>query len=196
MSNSDNPGSPIDVVQAQSELALLIGFCIAQFAVIEESLAALFAVAAQIPSIETSFRIHDEIREFQYRLGATDSAVRSWIDILENEETKDSLTSQWHTLRRDIKDDSEERNRIAHSRFAPNDNKDGTTTYFVCPYFQIYSHLSALKTQKGDLLKIPDGVRKYDAKSMEAKIRRFEKTSTRIDEFIAQLFAHGAPHPK
>ena len=188
--------SDSDDIEAQTSLYLLIGACIAQFSIVEESLAALFGVAAEISRMETAFRINDEIREFQYRLGATDSAVQTWVDRLESKNDQAAVLDQWNTLRTAIKKDSEERNRLAHSKVVPNENDDGTTTWFVCPYFQFYSHMSEIRAQEGDKFKIPDGVRKYDAKSMTAKLARFEKITGRIDQFINLLFAHGAQPPK
>ena len=82
--------SDSDDILAQRDLYLLVGTCIAQFSIVEESLAALFGIAAEISRMETAFRINDEIREFQYRLGATDSAVQTWVDQLENK--KDQAT--------------------------------------------------------------------------------------------------------
>ena len=192
MANIDD----IDDMEAQRELYMLIGFCIAQFSVTEESLAALFGVAAEISNLETAFRINDEIREFQYRLGATDSAVQTWIDRLEDKDAQAALLGRWNTLRTAIKEDSRDRNRIAHSKIVPQINDDDTVTRFVCPYFQYYSHMAQIRAQKGEKFKIPDGVRKYDTQSMTAKLSRFSKTAKRIDAFINLLFEHGAPPPK
>lgn len=199
MSESDDLDlSPEDLEahEAQRKLYMLIGCCIAQFSITEESLAALFGVAAGIPRLETAFRINDEIREFQYRLGATDSAIQTWVDQLENKDDQTALLDRWNTLREAIKEDSRDRNRIAHSKVVPQRNDDDTVTGFVCPYFQYYSHLSEIRAQKGKIFKIPDGVRKYDAKSMTAKLSRFSKTAKNIDVFINLLFEHGAPRPK
>ena len=196
MSDSDDLNISPEEVEGTTKLYLLIGACIAQFSIVEESLAALFGVAAGIPRMETAFRINDEIREFQYRLGATGSAVQTWAEQLENKNDQTAILDRWNTLRTTIKEDSQVRNRLAHSKIVPNDNDDGTTTPFVCPYFQFYSHMSEIRAQKGDKFKIPDGVRKYDAQSMTAKLARFEKTSGQIDQFINLLFAHGATPPK
>ena len=185
-----------DDTEARAVLHVLIGACIEQFSIIEESLAALFGIAAEISRMETAFRISDEIREFQYRIGATDSTVRTWVGRLESENDRAALLDQWNTLRNAIKEESQERNRIAHSKIVPNENNDGTTTWFVCPYFQFYSHMSEIQAQEGEKFKIPDGVRKYDAKSMTAKLARFEKTAGRIDEFIKLLFEQGAQPPR
>ena len=187
--------SPEDL-EAITFLCHRVGVCITQFSVIEESLAALFGVAAEISRMQTAFRINDEIREFQYRLGATDSAVRAWAEQLESNKDQAAILDQWNILRTTIKEDSQERNRLAHSKITPNENDDGTTTWFVCPYFQFYSYMSEIRAQKGDKFKIPDGVRKYDTKSMDAKLARFQKTTDRIDKFINLLFAHGAQPPK
>ena len=196
MSDSDDLDLSPEDIRARTRLYLLVGACIAQFSIVEESLAALFGVAAEISRMETAFRINDEIREFQYRLGATDSAVQTWVGRLKSENDKATLLDQWNTLRIATKEDSQERNRLAHSKVAPNENDDGTTTWFVCPYFQFYSHMSEIRARKGDKFKIPDRVRKYDAKSMKAKLVRFVKTAGRIDEFINLLFAHGAQPPE
>ena len=187
---------PPEETEAQGNLLMLIGACIAQFSIVEESLAALFGVAAGIPRIEMAFRISDEIREFQYRLGTTDSAVPAWVDPLTNKNDQAALLDRWNALCTAIKEDSQDRNRIAHSKVVPQENDDGTTTWFVCPYFQYYSHMAEIRARKGEKFKIPDRVRKYDAESMNAKVRRFTKTARRIDEFINQLFAHGAQPPE
>ena len=144
--------SDSDDILAQRDLYLLVGTCIAQFSIVEESLAALFGIAAEISRMETAFRINDEIREFQYRLGATDSAVQTWVDQLENKKDQATILDKWKTLRTTIKDDSQERNRLAHSKIVPNENNDGTTTWFVCPYFQFYSHRSEIHAQKGAIV--------------------------------------------
>ena len=199
MSDSDDHDISPEETEARSSLYLLVGACIAQFSIVEESLAALFGTAAEISSMETTFRINDEIREFQYRLGATDSAVQTWADRLGSDNNQATILDQWNTLRTAIKEDSQERNRLAHSIVVPNENDDDTTTWFVCPYFQYYSHISEiriLRAQKEGKFKIPDRVRKYDIKSMKAKLNRFAKTSSRIDEFINLLLAHGAQLPK
>ena len=187
---------PPEETEAQGNLFMLIGVCIAQFSIVEESLAALFGVAAGIPRMEMAFRISDKIREFQYRLGTTDSTVRAWVDSLKNKNDQAALLDRWNALCNAIKEDSQDRNRIAHSKVVPQENDDGTTTWFVCPYFQYYSHMAEIRAQKGEKFKIPDGVRKYDSKSMEAKLARFKKTSDQINQFINLLFAHGAQIPK
>ncbi|WP_404425655.1 hypothetical protein [Thalassospira australica] len=180
---------------AYGELCQWVGMCLSVFSRIEESLAVLFGTAAGIPLIETAFRTHDEIREFHYRLDATNSVVRLWISSLPQHQSRNTLESEWNALCRIIKEDSQDRNRLAHFRIAPNDNKDGSTTYFVCPYFQIFSHVTALQAMKGKA-KIPNGVRKFDVKSLEAKLNRFESTAKRIDRFIGGLTEHGAQLPK
>lgn len=186
--------SPSDL-DAYTALCHIIGSCLVQFATIEESLAALYCVAAEIPKIETAFKTHDEIREFQYRLNATNAVVRFWIKNISDDNAQKSLSKEWNALNRIIKEDSQERNRIAHSTLSANDNDDGSTTWFVVPYFQFYSHLSEYNKQS-DKLKIPDGVKKFDMASMDAKLKRFAKTSKRIDRFIGGLTVHGAQLPK
>ena len=93
-----------------------------------------------------------------------------------------------------IKEDSQERNQIAHFSIAHEPDDDGTLTWYVCPYFQIYSHLSFIQAQD-KFTSLPPGTRKFDAKSMEAKAMRFLKTSERIDKFIGGLTVHGAQLP-
>jgi hypothetical protein len=196
ITSTDYPDPISSQDKSKLRLCQIVGACLAQFSEIEESLAALFATAAQIPSIETAFRIHDEIREFQYRLAATDTVVQKWLGDLKDERAKAILEESWGPLHKAIKEDSKDRNRLAHFRLAPNDNKDGTTTWFVCPYFQIFSHLSFLKTLNSEAVKIPDGVTKFDENALMAKLNRFSNTSKRIDRFIGGMCAHGAQLPK
>ena len=91
-----------------------MGVCLAQFSEIEESLAALYGTTAQIPKMETAFKTHDEIREFQYRLDATDSVTRAWINDLSDDVARKALEREWNALSGKIKEDSQTRNRIAH----------------------------------------------------------------------------------
>lgn len=192
----DDPNSLSgDELAEIAELCELVGFCLYQFSRVEESLAALYGTAAGISNIETVFRSHDEIREFQYRLGMTDATVHSWIDHLADKDAAETLKKEWNTLHRIIKEDSQERNRVAHFSIMSEDNPNGTKTFFVCPYFQFYSHLSKYgRATEG--FRIPDGIRKFDKKSMNAKLLRFEKTSDRIDRFVGGLIENGAQLPK
>jgi hypothetical protein len=194
MTDSKKPNDK--TVWAYSDLFLAMGAAIAQFADIEESLAALFGTAAGIPHIQTAFRIHDEIREFQYRLGTTDVAVRTWIAKIDDDDARQTFSTEWNALHRKIKEDSEDRNRIAHSKIAPDEREDGTCVFYVCPYFQFFSHLDAIKQQPSGQLRIPQGVRKYDLAAMRAKADRFLKTQKRIDRFIGGMNQHGTPLPK
>lgn len=194
---SDSNSLPSDAeVRAWGDLCQSVGFCLLQFSKVEESLSALYGTAAGIPKMETAFRTHDEIREFQYRLGATSSAVRFWISSLPDEKAKEQLSAEWNSLERAIKEDSQERNRIAHFTIAPDEHADGTSTWYVCPYFQMFSHLTTIRGQPGEEFRIPDGVRKFDYDSMQAKITRFGRTASRIDRFINQLLEHGAQLPQ
>jgi hypothetical protein len=124
-----------------------------------------------------------------------DAAVRLWIGNLKDDQAGEVLKSEWNKIYRKVKEDSETRNQLAHFRLFPNENDDGTTTWFVCPYFQVFSHLSSLRGNP-DKLKVPDNVRKFDAKSMQAKLSRFASTGKRVDRFIGGLCAHGAQLPK
>lgn len=187
------PESEKDII-AIGNLCQLVGSCLHNFSRVEESLAALYGIAAQMPSIEAAFKTHDEIREFQYRINATDAVVRHWASTLDDDVARQSLLTEWNTLHRQIKEDSQDRNKLAHFRLSPHDNDDGTTTWYVCPYFQIYSHLAHFKAS-GEKLKIPDGVRKFDVGSLEAKMAKFERTSKRIDGYINRLLELGARLP-
>ncbi len=176
-------------------LCQLVGFALHHFSKVEESLAALYGTAASIPNIEVAFKAHDEIREFRYRLNSTDAVVRLWIAKMKDQAAAATLSEEWNALYRIIKGDSEDRNRIAHFTVVPEYRADGSVTWYVCPYFQIYSHISFYKNQD-ELAGLPPGIRKFDAKSMEAKAKRFLKTSKRIDKFIGGLLKHGAQIPQ
>ena len=192
---TDQTDLPPEDVNAQADLCQMVGFCLAQFSLIEENLAALYGTTAEIPSIEATFRTHDEIREFQYRLDATDAVVRFWIERIIDQDQRTTLANRWSSLNRRIKEDSQTRNRIAHFTLTPNENDDGTTTWFVCPYFQMFSHWSTVWGED-DKFKIPPGVRKFDLASLTAKLDRFDKTTNRIADFISDLISHGAQPPR
>lgn len=197
MQGSDHPEAPAlpaEEIVNQASLCQLVGFCLAQFSKVEESLAALFGTVAAIPSMESAFRINDQIREFRYRLDATHSVVTAWIGTLQDQGTRDAMAKEWSVIRKSIKGESEDRNRIAHFSLAPNDNDDGTVTWYVCPYFQPLSHLSALREQ-GDKLKIPDAVKKFDVAALEAMLKRFAEAGRRLDKFINTTIEHGAKVP-
>ena len=176
-------------------LTQLVGFALLHFSKIEESLAILYGTAAGIPNIEVAFKAHDEIREFRYRLNSTDAVVRSWIANLKDEAASVTLSREWNALYRIIKGDSEDRNRIAHFNISHEVRDDGSAIWYVCPYFQMYSHISFYQTQV-KLAGLPPGIRKFDTKSMEAKAKRFLKTSVRITKFIDLLLKHGAKIPE
>jgi hypothetical protein len=180
---------------AIANLCHLVGACLHNFSRIEESLAALYGTAAQMPSMEAAFRAHDEIREFQYRIGATDAVVRYWIEKFVTKDSEHKLfVAEWNTLHRHIKEDSQVRNKLAHFRIAAEHHKDGTKKWYVCPYFQIYSHISRFKGD-GEELRIPEGVTKFSDDALIAKMERFERTRKRIDRFIAGLRGQGAQLP-
>ena len=175
-----------------SDLCTQVGFCLAQFSKTEESLAALYGVAAGVARMEIAFRTHDAIREFQYRLGATDAVVRYWLEIYPDQSTREEAETEWNALYRVIKEDSQDRNRLAHFTIGSEVNSDDTITYYVCPYFQLFS-------KNPDALEagiIPAGTRKFDIKSMRSKMDRFVRNTKRIDSFIGRLTALGAPLPK
>ena len=141
--------------------------------------------------MEIAFKTHDEIREFQYRLGATDAVVRLWISKLKAEKDRTSLSKEWNALQRIIKEDSQDRNRISHFSIGPEVGSDGSTKWYVCPYFQFYSHLSYYSSGEENI-QLPPGTRKFDIESMNAKAGRFLSTAERIDKFISDLRTHGA----
>lgn len=192
-SNSDSGFSREDA-EAQFQLCEVVGVCLGQFSSVEESLAALYGIAAEMPSMEAAFKTHVAIREFSYRLAATDELVRFWIDRLDDAEAKSSLTLKWKSLHKAIRETSEDRNRIAHFSLNHETDADGKKTWYVCPYFQIYAHITEIN--KSNKAEIPKGTRKFDYATMRAKLKRFANTAKRIDEYINDVISHGGQLPK
>jgi hypothetical protein len=178
---------------ARAQLCWAVGLALANFSRIEESLATAFGTAAGIASIETAFRVHDSIREFRFRLDGTDQAIRAWHQKLRTAD-KAELETEWNALYRIIKEDSEDRNRIAHFSLMYEERQDDTRVWYVCPYFQLFSHWSAM--QGMDKWRVPDGVRKFDMNTMEAKVNRFRGTRERLDKFINWMLGSGARLPE
>lgn len=176
-------------MRARADIYFIIGVTLEAFAILEESLAALYGLVSKIPVVESAFLAHISIRDFSSRLEMTSAVLIAELESSKLPD-KDEVLAEWKSLKRACEESSHDRNRIAHFRTYARTKGDGFE-WVVLPYFQPWAYFSAL----GDPDEIPKGVRVLTPRAIQEKAEKMERTTKRIDALIGTLMKQGYLSP-